>query len=487
MSAATLYYKSREYSTVQRILATINYTRITKFYACIGRILYVEAILDDMASNLYDDERALYCATLIMLSEEYAEVAKQAEVPVSGIIRRVVKFAQRERKLRTWTKAAKATTEEFKAARADSAERSKLASLENLPAHPTETRAGARDPRNSHASLLKAGTAAIRFAEMATEMRKKMNALPEGRRYPYKEALSNIYDATGIYPCDEGLMSSEIGKFNCANSVEQGGYDFWERGTFLDRHEVVLKQLAPYGSSKSASGHFDDRSCVERLVKIWASFNHPYVLRLIGCYTEQHGVCVVAPYMPNGNACTYIREHNNANCSKVLLQVAEGLEYIHGMGAVHGEICGSNVLIATSGHACIADFGLSDMAERCHPAEYVFLGKHGGGPRWKAPELFRFANNQKPACTTQSDIFAFGRLIYELTTDRMPFHESKDEYHALRRIWDGEKLSMPKDVYARRRGLTDGMWALAEDCWAEDPNSRPTAREAAQRLKSLGI
>ncbi|KDQ07574.1 hypothetical protein BOTBODRAFT_139835 [Botryobasidium botryosum FD-172 SS1] len=327
---------------------------------------------------------------------------------------------------------------------------------------------------------------AIRISEMVTQMRQRMNALPESRRHWHQLALADIYEATGIYPCDEGLFSCEIVKGG--NEAGQGGYSFCHRGTFLGRHDVVLKELKWYRSSKSTSREsVDDRRRLEREVAVWKSFNHPHVLRLIGCYTHNNKTYMVAPYMPKGNARTYIRKHSDLNCPKVLLQVAQGLEHIHGVGAVHGDICGNNVLIFDSGNACIADFGLSIMAERYPAEDYSSPWQEGGGVRWKAPELLHIVNNQYPLRTTQSDMFSFGRLIYELTTGRVPFAHIRDDHYAFNYIRDGGTLEMPQDDHARSRGLTRQMWALAQDCWAVDPNSRPTARETVWRLKSFGI
>lgn len=76
-------------------------------------------------------------------------------------------------------------------------------------------------------------------------------------------------------------------------------------------------------------------------------------------------------------------------------------------------------MISKQGRACIGDFGLSqklDYNENSESSDLVSdAWRFGGNLRWKAPELLRDARR-----TTQSDVFAFGRVIIEVGCFRWP-------------------------------------------------------------------
>lgn len=67
------------------------------------------------------------------------------------------------------------------------------------------------------------------------------------------------------------------------------------------------------------------------------------------------------------------------------------------------------------GEACIGDFGLSEIINETDPAGHAETAgnssdwKYGGNPMWQAPELFDDCRR-----TTYSDIFALGRVTYEV-------------------------------------------------------------------------
>lgn len=77
----------------------------------------------------------------------------------------------------------------------------------------------------------------------------------------------------------------------------------------------------------------------------------------------------------------------------------------------------ANVLISNTGEACLADFGLSEIVLEANRSDAKTTTnsttwKVAGNPKWQAPELF-----EDPKRTTTSDIFAFGRVIYEVRTN----------------------------------------------------------------------
>jgi hypothetical protein len=75
-----------------------------------------------------------------------------------------------------------------------------------------------------------------------------------------------------------------------------------------------------------------------------------------------------------------------ARASTLLIQIAEGMGYLHSRGIVHRDLKPANVLIGQRGHAKICDFGLSKQAieRRSMTMKQVGKGVWGKGSRTSA-------------------------------------------------------------------------------------------------------
>jgi len=106
-----------------------------------------------------------------------------------------------------------------------------------------------------------------------------------------------------------------------------------------------------------------------------------------------------------------VSEKQVASC---VVQVLEGLDYLHHNGTMHSNLKATNILITQSGDVKLSDFGIS------HNLNVI---KHRGKrvswmPNWSAPEVIRlmYASNSK-----ESDIWSLGCTVIELLTGKPPY------------------------------------------------------------------
>ncbi|KDQ54667.1 hypothetical protein JAAARDRAFT_182151 [Jaapia argillacea MUCL 33604] len=263
-----------------------------------------------------------------------------------------------------------------------------------------------------------------------------------------------------------------------------GGFADIFRG-FLSPHNwktvnssaVALKRLRVYGPPK-ARQQLEKKFCQEAL--IWKHLDHEHILPFLGIdrVTFPPLLCMVSPWMKNGNVLKYLEEHPSprANIDELLLEVTKGLEYMHALQIVHGDLRGTNIFIDDDGHVRLADFGLIGFADATTQSQ---SGHRSGSVRWMAPELHSpelFADIHKFQRTAASDIYAFGCVCLEIYTGLPPFFDYPHDSAALLQIMIGNRPVRPlaTQVY---KPMSDVLWDFVERCWAQQPLSRPNVVE----------
>lgn len=170
--------------------------------------------------------------------------------------------------------------------------------------------------------------------------------------------------------------------------------------------------------------------------------------------------------------------------------LAEGLTYMHARSIVHGDIKLPNAMVHGD-VAKLVDMGLAtsrgaDEVGLCGTLDHM------------APELFGVSGR-----SPESDVWAFGVLLYTLFSERNPYHEhlakiehtkgskryaldSKHVKKALKAIVDeGLRPEIDSDLRAKGHFNAD-LSQLIKRCMQNDPRKRPTAAELVTRIKAIG-
>ena len=159
-----------------------------------------------------------------------------------------------------------------------------------------------------------------------------------------------------------------------------------------------------------------------------------------------------------------------------LCDVAEGLQYLHSQGLVHGDIKPQNVLITGSDSEFL--FKLTDYACTMHIDNSLLSSKSSSlkqlmTPGYLAPELI----DNMGSCLTPmkaSDIYAFAILAYEVTFCCNPWPNVSMQL--IESVRKGLRPVIPSDA-------SDCMSAIIQECWQPDSLSRPCASEVSRLLE----
>ncbi|KAJ7651063.1 kinase-like domain-containing protein [Roridomyces roridus] len=217
---------------------------------------------------------------------------------------------------------------------------------------------------------------------------------------------------------------------------------------------------------------------------IWRQLSHPNLLPFYGLYKFRQRLCLVSPWMENGHIRGFLKKQicETDRLLSLILDVALGLEHLHAMGVVHGDLKADNIFVTSSGRACIADFGLASITSSMSSIQFTHSSKasRGGTARYQAPELHRGGYNDR-----RSDIYGFACVVYEFLTGTAPFPELPSEMAVMFAVLEGRRPPCPPSCSGKP--ALDGLWALLQDCWHADPDSRPTATRVVERLRGSDI
>ena len=147
-----------------------------------------------------------------------------------------------------------------------------------------------------------------------------------------------------------------------------------------------------------------------------------------------------------------------SDISNVAHQIAEALKFSYGLDIIHGDIKPPNILIQQNGVAKLSDFG---MARRVSGSKKERIG---GTPNYLAPELL---DGGKPSI--QSDMYAFGVTLYEMTFGRLPIHLTGSTIDQWRSDHSNAAISFPTPWPDR---FPDEWQDTLQKLLARDPEDR---------------
>ncbi|KAF7871845.1 hypothetical protein EAF04_003952 [Stromatinia cepivora] len=144
----------------------------------------------------------------------------------------------------------------------------------------------------------------------------------------------------------------------------------------------------------------------------------------------------------------------------ILREVAEAIKWVHEAGIIHRDIKCANVLITEEGAVQLCDFGVAGTIETKVDKRSTVIGT----PHWMAPELF----DAVPSYGKEVDIWAFGCMVYEITTGLPP--------NAMSRLPFDRLGSLIKQHAPRLEGgdYSDDLRDLVAFCLEEFPSERPS-------------
>ncbi len=255
------------------------------------------------------------------------------------------------------------------------------------------------------------------------------------------------------------------------------------RGEYQGKKHAIKKILF---------GENDEETIKTEIVK-QIKLIHPNLLKILAWTEDSEAIFVIVEHFSGGDLKDYLKnDQTNINISnklEILIQVADTLEYLHGLNTpiIHNEIKTQNVLISKDGKKIrLVDFLLNkDIKDTANT-----LKESNWSPVYLPPELLNNLNHQNvpgPSntssndSTTCSDVYQFGMLIYEVLSGDSPFEKENIKDNIFNYISKGGRPNIKnigKDVPAE-------LIKLIKACWNQKAGARPKISEIKQELEKI--
>ncbi|HEU5216632.1 MAG TPA: serine/threonine-protein kinase [Gaiellaceae bacterium] len=272
-----------------------------------------------------------------------------------------------------------------------------------------------------------------------------------------------------------GIGSDFLG-YRIEELIGRGGMGVVYRAYDLRlRRPVALKLVAP---SLARDEQFRERFARES--ELVMSLEHPNVVPIYDA-GDVDGRVYLAMRLVDGTdlgslLCTD-GPREPARAIAICTQIAAALDAAHARGLVHRDVKPSNVLLDSSGHVYLADFGLT----RTLDDEVAELGEDRaiGTPAYLAPEQLE----GRPA-DGRADVYALGCVLYECLTGEPVF--PRDSRLAV--AWAHLEEEPPR-ASRRRAGLPEAVDPVIGRALAKEPEERFATCEAlvAAAQDALGL
>ena len=236
------------------------------------------------------------------------------------------------------------------------------------------------------------------------------------------------------------MIGQSLGHYQVVAKIGEGGMGevYRARDTKLDR-DVALKVLP-----EAFTADPDRLVRFEREAKVLASLNHPNIAAIHGIEEAEGTRALVLELVEGPTLAERIAQGPIPvdEALPIATQIAEALEAAHELGVIHRDLKPANVKVRADGTVKVLDFGLAkalDTTPAGDPSQSPTLtaaatqiGVIMGTAAYMSPEQAKGLPVDKRA-----DIWAFGAVLFEMLTGKVPF-QGEDLSTVLARVIERE-------------------------------------------------
>ncbi|KAG8548232.1 hypothetical protein GDO81_026051 [Engystomops pustulosus] len=210
-----------------------------------------------------------------------------------------------------------------------------------------------------------------------------------------------------VHPPDSG-DTMNLNRFTGGEVIGQGSYGevrkVWDN---LQKKSLAIKIVSRRTSASAEMSLHLEKEILQ------LAEESPFLLHSHQSFTFQTCCYFVMEFAAGGDLSNHLKHRGRLPLSSATFYAAEitsAIQFLHGKGYMHRDIKPSNILIASSGHVKLSDFGLAVKKTEG-------IRGNAGTRGYKAPEVI-----SGKAYNLAADWYSFGVVVFQMVTG---FHKSQ--------------------------------------------------------------
>ncbi|MFJ8200939.1 serine/threonine-protein kinase [Streptomyces sp. NPDC096152] len=255
------------------------------------------------------------------------------------------------------------------------------------------------------------------------------------------------------------------GRYRLGTRIGQGGVADVHEGVDLRLgRQVAVKVFRP-----GSDPHMEERFSEEAV--LLARMQHPSLVTVydVGRHGDRDYLVMQLVKGPTLRRCLLAGPLRPGRVAELGAALGRALAHVHGAGVVHRDVKPSNVLLNSSGHPHLTDFGIARLADSTrHTASDVLIGTAA----YLSPEQVMGQAVGSPA-----DVYALGLVLLECLKGELEYEGTPLEAAVAR-------MHRPPVV---PDWVPDDLASLLLLMTAKDAAARPDAEHCAEALSALAV
>ena len=250
-------------------------------------------------------------------------------------------------------------------------------------------------------------------------------------------------------------LSGTIGRYRLLGRIGAGGF----ASVFKALDPESDRQVAIKACTLGEEGH----ARFFREARLAGALHHPNITRVYESGMEGDTPFIVQELLNGRDLSALIQNrepHSLDEKRRILMGIADGLEYAHGQGVIHRDIKPSNIRVLEDGTIKIMDFGIAKSVNAS--TGVTKSGVAVGSLGYMSPEQV-IGDPVDP----RTDLFLLGVLAYELLAFQAPFRHDN-----LFRLMEMIVKEDPDPLIDVAPSVPAGMAAVVEKAIRKRPDDR---------------
>lgn len=241
---------------------------------------------------------------------------------------------------------------------------------------------------------------------------------------------------------------------------------------------VAVKTLNVRDPSPSQITAFRNEVAVLRKTR------HVNVLLFMGCVSKKGQLAIVTQWCEGSSLYKHLHVNEAKfellNVIEIARQTSQGMDYLHAKNIIHRDLKSNNIFLHDDNFTVkIGDFGLATVKSRWTGSGQS-TSQPTGSILWMAPEVIRMCDDSP--YTFQSDVYAFGIVLYELLSGFLPYCHISNKDQILFMVGRG---FLKPEVNNLRSDTPKALRRLLTDCILYNREGRPLFRQVLVSIESL--